>query len=97
MNLYHFFYYGFNPHFNLHFSFQQYSSKASVHCTLRRFLGSLNKGAWPPLYGIPFAVKDNIDVAGRATTAACPAYKYIAKDSAPAVSALIAAGEHTLP
>jgi allophanate hydrolase len=50
------------------------------------------KGAVLPLYGIPFAVKDNIDVAGMPTTAACPAFGYVAVDSAPAVARLLAAG-----
>jgi allophanate hydrolase len=45
-----------------------------------------------PLFGIPFAVKDNIDVAGEVTTAACPAFAYEAAACAPAVEALIAAG-----
>ena len=45
-----------------------------------------------PLYGIPFAVKDNIDVAGLPTTAACPAFTYHPAASAPVVAALIAAG-----
>ena len=45
-----------------------------------------------PLYGVPFAVKDNIDVAGYPTTAACPAYSYVAERSAPVVSRLIEAG-----
>ena len=45
-----------------------------------------------PLYGIPFAVKDNIDVAGWETTAACPAFAYRASVSAPAVDRLLAAG-----
>ena len=45
-----------------------------------------------PLYGIPFAVKDNIDVAGEPTTAACPAYRYIARNSAHAVQRLEDAG-----
>jgi len=35
------------------------------------------------LYGVPFAVKDNIDVEGYPTTAGCPAYSYIAKETAP--------------
>jgi allophanate hydrolase len=45
-----------------------------------------------PLYGIPFAVKDNIDVGGLPTTAACPAFAYHPPISAPVVEALIAAG-----
>ena len=45
-----------------------------------------------PLYGIPFAVKDNIDVAGWPTTAACPAFSYIAHATAPSVERLEAAG-----
>ena len=45
-----------------------------------------------PLYGIPFAVKDNIDVAGLPTTAACPAYAYPATADATTVARLRAAG-----
>jgi allophanate hydrolase len=45
-----------------------------------------------PLLGIPFAVKDNIDVAGVPTTAACPGYSRIPEVSAPAVQRLIDAG-----
>jgi allophanate hydrolase len=45
-----------------------------------------------PLYGIPFAVKDNIDVAGMPTTAACPAFSYVPNASATVVERLVAAG-----
>ena len=45
-----------------------------------------------PLYGIPFAIKDNIDLAGIATTAACPAFAYIPPTSAFVVQRLIEAG-----
>jgi allophanate hydrolase len=45
-----------------------------------------------PLYGIPFAIKDNIDVAGMLTTAGCPGFAYVADVTATAVSRLLAAG-----
>ncbi|MDF1740978.1 MAG: allophanate hydrolase [Verrucomicrobiales bacterium] len=45
-----------------------------------------------PLYGIPFAIKDNIDLAGVPTTAACPAYAYTPEVSSPVVEKLIEAG-----
>jgi allophanate hydrolase len=45
-----------------------------------------------PLYGIPFAVKDNIDAAGLPTTAACPAFSYRPQHDATAVARLRAAG-----
>jgi allophanate hydrolase len=45
-----------------------------------------------PLYGVPFAVKDNIDVEGRTTTAGCPAFGYRAARTATAVSRLLEAG-----
>ena len=45
-----------------------------------------------PLYGVPFAVKDNIDVAGLPTTAACPAFTYIPETDATSVARLKAAG-----
>ena len=45
-----------------------------------------------PLFGIPFAVKDNIDVAGMPTTAACPAFAYIPSETAPVVRQLLSAG-----
>jgi allophanate hydrolase len=45
-----------------------------------------------PLYGVPFAVKDNIDVAGLPTTAACPAFATTPERSAFVVEALERAG-----
>jgi allophanate hydrolase len=46
----------------------------------------------PPLYGIPFAVKDNIDVEGIVTTATLESFAYTAKATAPAVQLLLDAG-----
>ena len=52
-------------------------------------------GEWDatlPLYGIPFAVKDNIDVAGLATTAGCPDFAFDPSADATSVAHLLAAG-----
>jgi allophanate hydrolase len=45
-----------------------------------------------PLYGIPFAIKDNIDLASHPTTAACPVFSYTPEKSATVVEKLCAAG-----
>jgi len=45
-----------------------------------------------PLWGVPFAVKDNIDVAGMPTTAACPDYAYMPAADATVVTLLKQAG-----
>src|SRR3981081_1022454 len=53
---------------------------------------SAKDAAQLPLYGIPVAVKDNIDVAGLPTTAACPAFSYLPSQDATAVARRLAAG-----
>lgn len=45
-----------------------------------------------PLYGVPFAIKDNINAAGWTTTAACPEFAYVAEADATVVTRLRAAG-----
>jgi allophanate hydrolase len=45
-----------------------------------------------PLYGIPFVIKDNIDLAGTATTAGCPGFAYTPPQSAFVVQRLVDAG-----
>jgi len=49
-------------------------------------------GALLPLQGVPFAVKDNIDVAGLPTSAACPEFTYLPAEDSPSVARLRAAG-----
>jgi allophanate hydrolase len=56
-----------------------------------RALGAFDPQA-KPLWGVPFAIKDNIDLAGLPTTAGCPDYAYRPAASAAAVARLIAAG-----
>ena len=45
-----------------------------------------------PLYGVPFAVKDSLDVSGLPTTCGCPDYAYLPGTTAPVVARLLAAG-----
>jgi allophanate hydrolase len=59
----------------------------AVALSLRRAAGEVL-----PLYGVPFAVKDNLDVAGLTTTAACPAFSYMPVADAEVVRRLRAAG-----
>ncbi len=59
-----------------------------------RALETLPRERWSemPLFGLPFAVKDCIDVAGVATTCACPEFGGVAERSASAVERLVQAG-----
>lgn len=50
------------------------------------------RGESVPLLGVPFAIKDNIDLAGVATTAGCPAFSYVPEHSATVVARLLMAG-----
>jgi len=61
---------------------------------LEPYLAALDDAALEslPLYGVPFAIKDNIDLAGVPTTAACPAFAYTPERSATVVEQLIKLG-----
>ena len=63
---------------------------AFVDAQLRRLAAHAPQNL--PLYGVPFAVKDNIDIEGLPTTAACPAFTYVAEHTARAVQRLMDAG-----
>jgi len=64
------------------------------HEAVMRRAAEVTRGdrATSPLYGVPFAVKDNMDVAGLETTAACPAFAYTAKETATVIKRLEDAG-----
>ncbi|UUX96977.1 allophanate hydrolase [Aquabacterium sp. J223] len=55
-------------------------------------LDAAARAAALPLYGVPFAVKDNIHIEGVVTTAACPAFAEVAPRTAAAVQKLVDAG-----
>jgi allophanate hydrolase len=66
--------------------------KGEVHAQADAVQARRAAGAELPLFGVPFAVKDNIDVGGMPTTAACPAFRYIAPKTATVVQRLLDAG-----
>ena len=76
-----------NPRFNM------FIHLLSVE-ELEPYLAALDVAALEslPLYGVPFAIKDNIDLAGIPTTAACPAFAYVPQRSATVVEQLIRLG-----
>lgn len=51
-----------------------------------------NPDSLPPLYGVPFSVKDSIDVVGLPTTTACPPLAHIPSQSAPSYESLLSQG-----
>ena len=51
-----------------------------------------NSDSLPPLYGVPFSVKDSIDIAGLPTTTACPPLAHIPSVSAPSYETLLSQG-----
>jgi allophanate hydrolase len=67
-------------------------SQGDIRRQLEDIENRRRSGAALPLYGAPFAAKDNYDVRGLATTAACPAFTYVAEKTATVVSRLMAAG-----
>jgi allophanate hydrolase len=63
-----------------------------LHAAVDRAEARRRAGHPCPLFGIPFSVKDNIDVAGVPTTVACPDVAYVPGTSAPVVQRLVEAG-----
>lgn len=51
-----------------------------------------NRAALPTLFGIPFSIKDSLDIAGLPTTTACPPITHIASSSNPVYEKCIAEG-----
>ena len=65
---------------------------ATLRATAAAVDARIAAGEVLPLAGVPFAVKDNIDVAWLDTTCACPAFAYTPAASATVVARLVAAG-----
>lgn len=69
------------------------ASKDSVFEQVRQLQSKWpNPESLPPLYGVPFSVKDSIDIAGLPTTTACPPLAHIPSQSAPSYELLLSQG-----
>jgi allophanate hydrolase len=68
------------------------ASAETLHARATELAAARRPGDERPLYGIPFAVKDNIDVAGLPTTCACPEFAFTPAADATAVRRLLDAG-----
>ncbi|AZI35135.1 putative allophanate hydrolase [Caenibius tardaugens NBRC 16725] len=68
------------------------SDEDAVIAAARQVDERLARGEHLPLAGVPFAIKDNIDLGGVPTTAACPDFAYVPERSAHVVERMIAAG-----
>jgi allophanate hydrolase len=68
------------------------ASADDLHAAVDRAAARRDAGHAAPLFGFPFAVKDNIDVGGVPTTVACPELMYVPDSSAPVVQRLVDAG-----
>ncbi|RFO97591.1 allophanate hydrolase [Rhodoferax lacus] len=75
---------------------QQAPADLAAHAWISRVQASAPLVAQGPLSGLTFAVKDNIDVAGLPTTAACPAFAHLPQESATVVTRLQQAGAQVL-
>ena len=65
---------------------------AALRAAARAVDARIAAGEHLPLAGVPYAAKDNVDVAGMETTAACPAFAYRPERSATVIEKLEAAG-----
>ena len=64
----------------------------ALHARAARYADLTERHRQLPLWGVPFVVKDNIDVAGLPTTAGCPAFAFTAERDATLVQRLLDAG-----